>query len=1160
MKTRHWLNYIVIIFIAFTTFLHPSTPKVVYAQDLPAPWFSARLLGTIDAWQFSIDKPVTLIIDGVTIESKTPRVVSDDPFFTEASFSPGEAGYYPGQEITVTNGDFTKSLIVSDMKIDNVDVETDTISGTAAPGLQFYIAVCYGDSCQYRWNLSPDAGGNWSVDFKQPGAAYEPAIDLIPGMYGEIVAPDEDGDFTAFGWHVPAPPDPVVPSFSAMLKEGSIAGGNWAVDKMVELKINGTAVATSLPEVVSADPYYAVVQFQPEGWSFAPGDEITLDNGEFIKTLLVADIKIDNVDVETDTISGTGPAGYAMNLLVAKGNDWIARRAFIIDGTGTWSVDFSVPGENFEEGPADIIPGMYGEVYNTDEDGDSTSYSWYVPVPPDPIVPGFTAQLKEGSIGGGNWAVDKLVELKINGTAVAASLPEVVSVDPYYAVVQFQPEGWSFAPGDEITLDNGEFIKTLVVADIKIDNVDVETDRISGTGPAGYAMILLVAYGNDWIARRAFIIDGTGTWSVDFSVPGENFGEDPADIIPNMYGEVYNTDEDGDSTSYSWYVPVPPDPVVPGFTAQLKEGYVEGGNWATDKQVTLKINGVAVATSMPEVVSVDPHNTFVVFWPDGWSFGPGDEVILDNGEFVKTLIVTDIKIDSIDVETDTISGTGPAGYTLHLLVVKGDPWVGLRTFTISESGKWSVDFSVPGVNFGEEPVDLIPGMSGGVWTTDEDGDATSYSWSVELDSDGDTIPDSIDNAPTVPNPDQRDTDNDGKADVIDPCPNDSTDSCNIQGSGAKAIGSEGGVLQTENGLFTMIVPENALANNTSLSVTDKGGGMIISTNEGPIQVVASADIEPHGTTFATPITVVMGWLDENQDGIVDGTGIREGDMVISKNGIVLTGKCSMDAGCDVLANTFSVKVSSLSRFSLGSLLNHPPIAVSLIAPFDPVSANSSVNASLIFTDPDANDLHQVKWDWGDGSSSIGVVNQVTKIANGSHVYSLPGVYVVTATVTDSFGESGRISYSYIVVFDPSAGFVTGSGQGYSLPGYYLLDPTSSGKIKLGFDSKYHKFALFPKGETRFELTGAKFDFKSTSYLWMVVNGAKAQFCGSGAVNGKGDYGFLVTIIDGNQSADLFRIKIWDKSTGLIVYDNQPGANNNADPTMVVDKGSIKIHN
>ncbi len=37
--------------------------------------------------------------------------------------------------------------------------------------------------------------------------------------------------------------------------------------------------------------------------------------------------------------------------------------------------------------------------------------------------------------------------------------------------------------------------------------------------------------------------------------------------------------------------------------------------------------------------------------------------------------------------------------------------------------------------------------------------------------------------------------------------------------------------------------------------------------------------------------------------------------------------------------------------------------------------------------------------------------------------------------------------------------------------------------------------------------------------------------------------------------DKFRIKIWEKTTGVIVYDSQPGASDTADPTTLIGPGS-----
>lgn len=56
---------------------------------------------------------------------------------------------------------------------------------------------------------------------------------------------------------------------------------------------------------------------------------------------------------------------------------------------------------------------------------------------------------------------------------------------------------------------------------------------------------------------------------------------------------------------------------------------------------------------------------------------------------------------------------------------------------------------------------------------------------------------------------------------------------------------------------------------------------------------------------------------------------------------------------------------------------------------------------------------------------------------------------------------------------------------------------------------------------------------------------------------------MLTAIDGQITggggADKFRIKIWDKATDTVVYDNQLGAPDDANPTTVIGGGNIKIH-
>ena len=84
-----------------------------------------------------------------------------------------------------------------------------------------------------------------------------------------------------------------------------------------------------------------------------------------------------------------------------------------------------------------------------------------------------------------------------------------------------------------------------------------------------------------------------------------------------------------------------------------------------------------------------------------------------------------------------------------------------------------------------------------------------------------------------------------------------------------------------------------------------------------------------------------------------------------------------------------------------------------------------------------------------------------------------------------------------------------------------------------------------------------------SYQWLVVTGPRAQYKGDGTINREGEYGFLLTAIDGQINGgggeDKFRIKIWDKVTDEIVYDNQMGAADTDEPATILGGGNIVIH-
>jgi hypothetical protein len=255
--------------------------------------------------------------------------------------------------------------------------------------------------------------------------------------------------------------------------------------------------------------------------------------------------------------------------------------------------------------------------------------------------------------------------------------------------------------------------------------------------------------------------------------------------------------------------------------------------------------------------------------------------------------------------------------------------------------------------------------------------------------------------------------------------------------------------------------------------------------------------------------------------------------------------------------------------SPGDTNTSPPEVGTIIASQDPIQTGTLVTASAAFTDLGPLETHTAEWDWGDQTTTAGVVieNGLSGTGTGSHTYSTPGVYTVTLTVTDDTGDSGSSTFQFIVIYDPSGGFVTGGGWINSPEGAYVAEPLLVGKATFGFVSKYQQGANVPTGNTQFSFQVVDLKFKSTEYDWLVVAGSNAKFKGTGTINGLGNYGFQLFGFDADVNTndshldDKFRIKIWDKNNGdVVVYDNELGQLEAAEPSTVIGGGSIVIHN
>jgi len=220
-----------------------------------------------------------------------------------------------------------------------------------------------------------------------------------------------------------------------------------------------------------------------------------------------------------------------------------------------------------------------------------------------------------------------------------------------------------------------------------------------------------------------------------------------------------------------------------------------------------------------------------------------------------------------------------------------------------------------------------------------------------------------------------------------------------------------------------------------------------------------------------------------------------------------------------------------------------------------------------FLDPGSADTHTAVWTF-DGITVPCAVNETEHSAVLNYAFTAPGVYMVSVAITDDGGGVGMASTvdgieAMVVVYDATAGFVTGGGWIQSPLGAYTPNPALTGKANFGFVSKYKRGETTPTGETEFQFKVARLNFHSTAYQWLTVGGSRAQYKGTGTINGVGDYGFVLTAVDGDIATpvgpDKLRMKIWERASGTVVYDNQLAAPEGETPTTVLEGGSIVIH-
>ena len=237
------------------------------------------------------------------------------------------------------------------------------------------------------------------------------------------------------------------------------------------------------------------------------------------------------------------------------------------------------------------------------------------------------------------------------------------------------------------------------------------------------------------------------------------------------------------------------------------------------------------------------------------------------------------------------------------------------------------------------------------------------------------------------------------------------------------------------------------------------------------------------------------------------------------------------------------------------------------------SVGKPVSFAGAFVDPSTADAHEARWTFSTSPAgggrvveAAGTIDPAARSVSLVHAFAEPGVYAVRLDVADDDRGAGTADAvgglpAYVAIYDQNGGWVTGSGWVTSPAGAYAADPSLTGGATFGINARYRKQDVTPTGPFSFQLAVANLNFASDSYQWLVVDGARAQFKGTGKINGAGSYGFMAVVIDGrlDGGGDKIRVRIWDGASGAIVYDNQMGAPEAGDAATAIGGGGIVIH-
>lgn len=433
-----------------------------------------------------------------------------------------------------------------------------------------------------------------------------------------------------------------------------VVEGDYELGHTVQVTVfdnDGTIKATATVETMEMPHWGGAPGFRVEQWDgldgppdLQPGDVVraVVDGGPLTVETRIGEIS-GTIDLDTNSITGTINAPWAGDLVNVMCSPWGApggasdkETTVAPDGVSQFTCTWDSSEWNIQPGETVGVSYWGNDLHSI---ANAISNPWIMAFP------------EANQVFGYGWPVDSGVSLSINDEEIATVTVEGApwNENDIMAFFDFGAQHVLVA-GDVVTLSGSGMVRTHIVQNLAVDEVNMAADTVSGTADAGANIHAWVhEFGHD---VQVDAIDGI--WEA-------YFGSEDFQLQPGMCGQAEIRVEGNNSTNADWCTPPKMDLRV-NYGHDWVESFYEAGHQVTisvtDSEGNVKATAEAFTGPRQEWEGATGFQTT----PESWSPAPPDlqpydwvYARVDNGVTAQVQL-GDIQ-GIVNFQTDSVAGT-----------------------------------------------------------------------------------------------------------------------------------------------------------------------------------------------------------------------------------------------------------------------------------------------------------------------------------------------------------------------------------------------------------------------------------------------------------------------------------------------------------------------